>query len=1063
MGIYISNPKINVRYKIEDGDKSDIFKCEDVRVGDFVFMRVRTRSNSYGSINREYESRYHLKIKAIGQIDQANSLTATTDLIITVLDKNDLYPLFDKDAYNTTISEDTALFSTVLTVSASDGDIGINSEIYYRFIQKTNTFAIHPTSGVITLTRPLDNLVTSRYDFDVVAEDRGPKSRGHRGFVSRQAKVTILVSKANFYPPQISFQSLPSLTDDGHENGQSGVVYAVLSITDADTGENGKIDSVNVVEDISGSFKIYHTRDIERYELVLGNKLTSSKVPETFDVIIEASDKGVPRKTSRTRIPVHVHILRTDGELFAQPSFSAAVPEDITVGSSVTYLRADGRDLGKSSGIEYKIVSGNDLKLFDVSQKTGLVKTAANLDAEVVKSVVLKINALDLSEAGSTLRGSVFANITVLDCNDNSPTFDINETSIAMDENLPIGSVVYSVKASDADSGDNGKVSFTITNLDSVPFTIDHFSGQIKTTKLLDYETMKRLYKVKVRVSDWGSPFRRESEIVLNFHLINVNDNKPLFEKVDCSGYLSHEADIGTEIATVPAIDFDNSILQYSIVSGNDDLCFAMDTTSGTLTLNCSMETETQSKRTVVIGVRDGAFEADHVTVSLTLVNNKRTVQLSNKDANVQCRQTNASQQLTSILHIARQNNKVADDDGTLTTQSLIVQNTHAPVFNSSMLNLYEISEGVAIGSVVMTIAAYDLDPGYNGLLRYSIIDGDPYDQFRIDPSTGKLTVMTKLDREHIPRYDFEVVATDMANEGNRKSTSVVISLNILDENDNAPEFEKDLYEAEVSEGILVNATVTQVIAKDKDWGRNGQVRYSLAMDTDLFAVDSQNGIVTVNKPLDREVKDVYHLMIRAYDLGNKSLSSTTKVKVTLQDVNDNVPRFIPETYEVKLREDLPVGVVVATLKAEDLDLGENGKIKYQLLHGADDTFEIDEITGIIRLVKDLDFESQQVYNISAHASDGGYPPLMSACFVNIEVIDVNENVEPPVFDHFYEVGLIKENLPEGSVVMVVSASDPDATRDQGTQLGSVTYSIREGTGLGFFTIGNDGKCDVIL
>ncbi|KAK3099997.1 hypothetical protein FSP39_013258 [Pinctada imbricata] len=1057
MGIFISDPKISVIYKIEDGDKSGIFKCEEVRVGDFVFLRVRTLSNSFGSLNRELESRYHLKIKAIGQISQGNSVTTTTDLIINVLDKNDLYPLFDKDVYNTTISEDTDLFTSVLTVSASDGDVGVNSDIYYRFVQKTNAFAIHPTSGVITLTRRLDYFVQSRYNFDVVAEDRGPKSRGHNGFVSRFAKITILVSRANFFSPQISFKRLPILEDSGQENGHAGIVYAIMSVTDDDIDVNGKIDSVRILEDASGSFKIFPTNDIEQYELALVKKLTESKISNNFDIVIEATDRGDPPRSSTSRIPVNIHLLGQGRKLFAQEKFEAAILENIPVGSSVTYLRASDRDIGQTSGVEYEIVGGNDLKWFKVNKNTGLVTTAVSIDAESAKFVTLKVNALDLRGEGQALSNSVLVNVTILDCNDNSPVFSINETNIAFDENLEIGASVFSVKAVDADQGDNGKISYSITNTDKVPFTINHFNGTIMMSEVLDYETMKRLYKVKVRASDWGSPFQRESEIVLHFHLGDINDNKPRFEKVDCSGYISREADVGTEVITVPAIDFDYNILSYYIISGNDDLCFTMDTISGTLILNCSMSEETANERVIVVGVRDDKYEADPVTVTLTLVNTKKNLQLSNKDANVQCHQTNASQELTRLLQISRKNNQVAEDSKMLETQNLEAQNIHAPVFNASMLIANDISENIAVGSTVLKVAAYDLDTGYNGLLKYSVIDGDPYDQFQINPSTGEISVVAKLDREQISRYDLEVLISDLAPVGLRKSSSAVISFNILDENDNVPKFEKESYEAKISEGILVNSTVIQVIARDDDLGRNGRVEYSLAADTNLFAVDPKNGIITVNKALDREVKDTYLIPIRAHDLGEKSQSATTTVKVTLLDVNDNVPKFIPEIYEIKLREDLPLGVVVATLKAEDLDLGENGKIKYQLLYGVEDTFEIDESTGIIRLVKALDFETRQVYNISAHASDGGRPPLMSACFVNIEVIDVNENVEPPVFEHFYEVGVIRENKSVGSVVMVISATDSDGPVDRNSNRSPVTYSIRDGSGLGFFTIDNDG------
>lgn len=154
-------------------------------------------------------------------------------------------------------------------------------------------------------------------------------------------------------------------------------------------------------------------------------------------------------------------------------------------------------------------------------------------------------------------------------------------------------------------------------------------------------------------------------------------------------------------------------------------------------------------------------------------------------------------------------------------------------------------------------------------------------------------------------------------------------------------------------------------------------------------------------------------------DLGDKPLSSTATVKVILIDVNDNVPKFVPENYDIKIQEDIPVGTVITTIKAEDRDEGENGRLTYKLIYGVEDMFEIDGDTGVIRLIKPLDFETKQVYNISAHAEDGGNPSMVSACFINIEVVDVNENYEPPVFDDIVGYGRVKENIPVGSQVMI--------------------------------------------
>ncbi|XP_061184166.1 protocadherin Fat 1-like isoform X2 [Saccostrea echinata] len=1053
MGIYITDPKVEVNYKIVDGDRSDIFKVEHKRVGDFVFLRIRTHTSSYGSLNRELISKYYLKVKATGQVTQRDVLTTYTNVIIRVQDKNDLSPLFDRENYNVTVSEDTGLHSTILTVSASDGDEGINAEVYYSLVTKTNSFTIHPTSGAITVTRPLNFYEKRIYHLIVTAQDRGPKSI-YSAVMQRNANITIHVTQANFNAPEIIVKSFPNIKN----TGTSGVVYSVLTVTDVDIGKNGEIKNVSIYNDPSGLFKVLPSKDtVGEYHLLYTNSQRESSIFNNFYITIKASDSGNPPKVTDKKIHVHIDDLNDFGAIFVSDHYQTSVPEDIPVGSSVYYVQPSvTNQKGVKPRLMYEITTGNDKSLFKIKKETGLIRTASLLDAETDFSVELVINAYDPKSIGTLVRGSATLTIAILDTNDNAPVFQVNQTNIVFDENTPEGTLIYKVVATDADQGMNAKVSYSITNQETLPFEIGHFTGDIKLTKSLDYETMRKDYRVVVRATDWGSPFSRESEILLYFQLQNVNDNSPLFEKVNCSGYLSREAPLGTDIVTTPAVDFDYSDLVYSIKSGNEDGCLEVDPSSGRLTLNCSMEEHTQDQRQITIVVSDGKFDSDPVFVNLTLVNNKKNMQLSNKDANVQCQTTDASERLLKILQVSSHNN---NDGPSIEPKLAAIETTndHAPQFNSTLSNTLEISESTIIGTSILKIGATDDDPGFNGLIQFALLDGDPYDQFKIDPFSGDIIVISKLDREHTPKYNLEIQISDMAEPTKRKSASTVISISLKDENDNEPEFEKDDYEASVFESILVNATVIQVIATDRDIGNNGEVVYSLAGDEDKFCVDSKSGIISVKKPLDREAQSVYYLPVRASDLGKKPLSSTATVKVILLDDNDNIPKFVPENYDIKIQEDIPVGTVVATIKAEDRDEGENGRLTYSLIYGVEDTFEIDSDTGVIRLIKPLDYETKQVYNISAHAEDGGTPSMVSACSINIEVVDVNENYEAPEFGDFVGYGIVKENIPVGSKVMTVTAHDPDADPQEVSMATPVTYSIREGSGLGFFSIDNEG------
>lgn len=99
--------------------------------------------------------------------------------------------------------------------------------------------------------------------------------------------------------------------------------------------------------------------------------------------------------------------------------------------------------------------------------------------------------------------------------NDNDPVFEQSNVTIWVDENEPAGTTVTKVTARDKDSGENAYISYSIANLNDVPFDIDHFSGVIRTSKLVDYESMRREYILRVRASDWGLPYRRQTEMQL--------------------------------------------------------------------------------------------------------------------------------------------------------------------------------------------------------------------------------------------------------------------------------------------------------------------------------------------------------------------------------------------------------------------------------------------------------------------------------------------------------------------------------------------------------------------
>ena len=1042
MGIYIpDNHHFKISYKIVNST-DDLFKAEGYLLGDFSFLLVRTHSNSYGRLNREFRSEYHLKVEATAE-DQSGATTKTsTDLIVYVSDLNDLQPLFDHDLYNVTVREDTPLHTSIAQVSAYDGDAGINSEIYYSFMQKTNVFAVHPTTGIITLTKALNYFIEKTYTIDILAEDRGPQTA--RAARKRPAKFRVTVEQVNFYSPEISLKTLPVVI----EADQEEVLLALASVVDKDIGQNGIIKSLTVVEEDLKDIIIIERDEQKDFIVKLLRNSMDNLFDAGFNVTLEAEDMGNNPKTSNKSFYVNV-LDTTKIPEFTQQIYEASVEEIVPINTPVIFVSITEVN---AFDARFEIVDGNENGLFIINYITGLISTAEHLNAENISSVNIKVAVYDLFRSPQQYLETTVVKIRILDTNDNAPEFNIADqiSEIYIQENLPVGSSVFKISAIDKDKSENGRISFSIANVKKVPFDIDPFSGIIKVTEPLDFETMKHTYRLIIRASDWGTPFSRESEMIFKINLQDENDNIPEFEKIHCSGYVSRDAPLSSELLITPAIDFDISdVISYNIQSGNEDQCFELDQATATLTLNCSLRDLSKDSYKLNIVANDGLHTSEPVDIELLLVNSKQNIHLTDSLVKIQCQNTNVSKRLQDMVSQSRNSQTKSELEG-FQTATLIQLNQHQPVFSSFIPTSLEVSEGSAIGTVLAVFEATDLDPGYNGMLVYVIKSGDENGYFKADTHTGGLIVMSELDREKIDSLDLVIEVADLGIPSLSANTSVQII--VLDENDNPPEFEQNEYSATVSENIMINATVTQVQASDKDIGKNAEISYTIVSDTDHFKINPGNGIITVNKALDRERYPSYEILVRASDKGSKlSLSSTATVVVTLTDVNDVVPTFTPEVYSVRIREDLPLGAVVTVVTAADTDYGINGEVSYHLVYG-EDYFEIDSETGVIRIIKKLDFEVQQVHNISVRAEDGGQPPLTSVCFINIEVVDVNENLMPPVFDNFFAHGYVNENEAVGTTVMFVTAHDPDGDED------SVTYSIRDGPGLGRFTIDNNGK-----
>ncbi|XP_072902565.1 cadherin-7a [Hemitrygon akajei] len=348
-----------------------------------------------------------------------------------------------------------------------------------------------------------------------------------------------------------------------------------------------------------------------------------------------------------------------------------------------------------------------------------------------------------------------------------------------------------------------------------------------------------------------------------------------------------------------------------------------------------------------------------------------------------------------------------------------------------------------------------DVDRG-DGSIKYVLSGEGAGSIFIIDESTGDIHATKRLDREEQAYYALRAQAVDRLTNKPVEPLSEFI-VKIQDINDNEPRFLDGPYLTSIPEMSPVGTSVIQVTATDADdptYGSSARVVYSILQGQPYFSVEPKTGVVRTALPnMDREAKDRYLLVIQAKDMVGQmgGLSGTTSITVTLNDVNDNPPRFSRRFYQYNVPESLPVTSTVAKIKALDDDIGPNAEMEYKIIDG--DGYSVLQIAtdretqeGIITLQKELDFEKKSSYSLKIEVTNThvdsqfeALGPFTDTATVKLVVEDVDE---PPEFSSLLYKMSVSEAARVGTAIGTVSAHDPDKANNP------VRYSIDRNTDL---------------
>ncbi|KAM3179332.1 hypothetical protein ACTXT7_000810 [Hymenolepis weldensis] len=650
--------------------------------------------------------------------------------------------------------------------------------------------------------------------------------------------------------------------------------------------------------------------------------------------------------------------------------------------------------------------------------------------------------------------------IEILDINDNAPTWNTSSVQLSLRDEDPVGTVIYLPLAEDEDVGLNGEITYSLQALDDEvdisynsgrrqsgsqlslfelikhsdpPFSQRILSQQTAEPKLalrtktsIDREQLPEIIRLLLVARDSGSPNPQQSSLKLIINVTDVNDNAPMFEKsIYKVDILSEDTSVGKTLLQLDAKDMDsgpNAEITYRFEDNGQPVLdvikhFFEITPSGQLKIlrrlnvdKIEGELNLPSSSPITFGVEavDGAIPAYALT-------GRTTVQIQVSDTNDEAPRIQA-------YPVRPPKDRPAGSGNAVETTAQECGNTE------QLLALVEV-----------------IDPDMDGLdtvechLKGSVAE---YFQLTSTPSSsgkGEYSLMTnaRLDRETTPRLEVSIVCRDSAGHASRQD----VGINLLDVNDNAPNFDKPFYEFYIEENdgeaevddvpsplndkcpVRGQDGENGVHARDADAGENARISYHLEPDprdqssVSYFSIDQNTGALFAVVPLDREAKSWHKFTVVATDHGEPPLSTSVEVLVHVENLNDNVPQFInqlaPEAgYSFSVDENEPPGRFVGQITAVDADDEEikDGRMVFAWTHSGNYRvsgirtnqpssinrliytlgsepdavlFRIDKYSGNITTRERLDREKQSTYTFQVFVSDGFLPDSSVEASVN--------------------------------------------------------------------------------
>nr|XP_061793153.1 protocadherin beta-16-like [Nerophis lumbriciformis] len=515
--------KLEIRESADKGEHFLLGEAHDGDIGENSVQSYTLQQNDHFklNINSKPGGRKYCELLLDKELDREDKkdmtllLTAydggspkksgTVVIHVTVLDANDNVPVFSEMVYKATLPENSPADTLVITVSASDADEGLNSEITYAIDHVSddndNVFDLHPRSGDVRVAGAVDFEKVKSYEMQISAKDG-------LGLVS-YSTLLIDLTDINDNPPMLN---LKSLSNSVAENVPPGTEVGIINVQDRDSEQNGLV-RCSIQQSVP--FKLIASIP-NYYSLVTTGQLDRELVPD-YNITISATDEGTPPLSSSKSLHLSVADINDNPPAFEEEFYSAYVSENNKAGSTLCSVSARDPDWRQNGSVIYSLlaaeVNGAPVSSYvSVNGDTGVIHAARSFDYEQTRSFQVHIMARD--NGSPPLSSNVSISVFVSDLNDNSPQilYPAPDGNSFMTELVPKaaqgGSVVSKVIAVDADSGQNAWLSYHIVkSTDPGLFSIGLHSGEIRTKRdILETDSMKQ--NLIVAVKDNGQPPR---------------------------------------------------------------------------------------------------------------------------------------------------------------------------------------------------------------------------------------------------------------------------------------------------------------------------------------------------------------------------------------------------------------------------------------------------------------------------------------------------------------------------------------------------------------------------